>query len=48
MEELSFLATLAKFDQEIWYLNSDDFHQYVMRELPEQKRIAEEFGLKQD
>ena len=48
MEEPSFLSTLAKLDQEIWYLNSEDYHRYVMRELPEQRRIVEEFDLKRD
>src|SRR3954454_450213 len=47
MQEPRFLATLEKLDQEIWYLNSEDFRSYILREAPEQKRIVEEFGLKQ-
>jgi tripartite-type tricarboxylate transporter receptor subunit TctC len=46
MDDPSFRATLAKLDQEPWYLNSDDYRAYALRELAEQKRIVEELGLK--
>ena len=45
MQEPSFLTTLARFDQEIWYRSSEDYRAYVVREIPEQKRIVDEFGL---
>jgi tripartite-type tricarboxylate transporter receptor subunit TctC len=48
MEEPSFRATLAKFDQEVWYLSSEDYEKYVQREIAEQKRIVEVLGLKQE
>jgi tripartite-type tricarboxylate transporter receptor subunit TctC len=46
MEEPSFLSTLAKLDQESWYQSSEDYRSYILREIPEQKRVVEEFGLK--
>lgn len=48
MEESSFRAVLAKFDQEAWYLSSRDYEKYVLREIAEQKRIVEVLGLKQE
>ena len=48
MEEASFLATLAKFDQEPWYQSSEDYRIYAIGATAEQKRIVEEFGLKQN
>jgi tripartite-type tricarboxylate transporter receptor subunit TctC len=48
MDEPSFRAVLDKFDQEAWYLGSDDYRAYALREIAEQKRIVEEFGLKPD
>ena len=46
MAEPSFLATVAKLDQEVWYQSSEDYLTHVLREIPEQKRIVEQFGLK--
>jgi tripartite-type tricarboxylate transporter receptor subunit TctC len=46
MEEPAFLARLDTLDQVPWYLNSEDYRTYALRELGEQKRIVEEFGLK--
>ena len=39
---------MDKFDQVAWYLDSEDYRQYAIREVAEQKRIVEEFGLKVD
>lgn len=48
MSEPSFLAILEKLDQEVWYKSSEDYHDYAMREIVEQKRIVDDLGLKQD
>jgi hypothetical protein len=39
---------LAKFDQEPWYRSSEDYRAHALEAIAEQKRIVEEFGLKQD
>jgi tripartite-type tricarboxylate transporter receptor subunit TctC len=41
-----FAATLAKFDQEIFYLNSEDYQSYAMKQIAEEQRVVEELGLK--
>lgn len=48
MDAPSYAATMAKLDQEPFYLNSADYRAYAMREIAEQKRYIEELGLKQD
>lgn len=48
MDDPAFKATMEKFDQEPSYQSSADYHAYAMREIATQKRIIEEFGLKQD
>lgn len=47
MEEASFVDILRKFEQEPIYRSTADYHDYVMQEIAEQKRIVEELGLKQ-
>jgi len=46
MEEPSYIAAMEKFDQEPFYLNSDDYRAYAMRTIAEEKRAIEELGLK--
>ena len=48
LQEPSFLTTLAKLDQELWYQSSEDYRAYVLREMPEIKRTVEEFASKQN
>jgi tripartite-type tricarboxylate transporter receptor subunit TctC len=48
MDEPSFRATMEKLDQELWYVSSEDYRTYALREIAEQKRVVEEFGLKPD
>lgn len=48
MDDPAFRATMEKLEQELWYLNSADYHAYAMREIALQKKVVEEFGLKQD
>jgi tripartite-type tricarboxylate transporter receptor subunit TctC len=46
IEDPSFKATIAQFDQEPFYLSSADYHEFAMRQIAEEKRLAEELGLK--
>lgn len=48
MEDPSFKATLAQFDQEPFYLSTEDYHDFALKQIAEKKRIAEELGLKDD
>ena len=48
MEDPSYLAAMAKFDQEPSYLSSADYHQYALRTLADEKRLMQELGLKQE
>jgi tripartite-type tricarboxylate transporter receptor subunit TctC len=48
MEEPSYKADMAKFDQEPFYLNSADYRAYALRTLAEQKQIMGELGLMKD
>jgi tripartite-type tricarboxylate transporter receptor subunit TctC len=48
IEEPSFKATIAQFDQEPFYLSSADYHDFALKQVAEEKRIAEELGLKND
>jgi tripartite-type tricarboxylate transporter receptor subunit TctC len=48
MEEPSYVAAMTKFDQEPFYLNSVDYHQYAMRAIAEEKRMVQELGLKEE
>jgi len=46
MEERSYLETIAKIDQEPFYLNTEDYRAFVRRTVPEQKQLMEELGFK--
>ena len=46
MEERSYLDTIAKIDQEPFYLNTEDYRAFVRRTVPEQKQLMEELGFK--
>jgi hypothetical protein len=48
MEEPSYKAEMAKFDQEAFYMNSADYRAYAVQTLAEQKQIMGELGLRQD
>ncbi len=48
MEEGSYAAAMAKFDQEAFYLNSADYHAYAMRAIAEERRLIGELGLKEE
>jgi tripartite-type tricarboxylate transporter receptor subunit TctC len=48
MSEPSFLEVLARVDQEPWYLNSEDYRNYALRTIEQEKRVVQELGLKED
>ena len=48
MEERPFVEILRKFEQEPRYRNTADYHDHVMREIAEQRRVVEQLGLKPD
>ena len=48
MEEPSYAAAMAKLDQELFYLSSDDYRRFAMNQIAEAKRFVAELGLKQD
>ena len=46
MEEPSYVDTIAKIDQEPFYLNTADYGAFVSRTVSEQKQLMEELGFK--
>ena len=46
MEETSYVQTLAKIDQEPFYLNTADYRAFVVQTFGEQKQRMEELGFK--
>ncbi len=46
MEEPAYLETIAKIDQEQFYLNTADYRAFVTRTVAEQKQLMEELGFK--
>jgi hypothetical protein len=46
MEEPSSVQTLAKIDQEPFYLNTADYRAFVVQTGGEQKQLMEELGFK--
>jgi tripartite-type tricarboxylate transporter receptor subunit TctC len=46
MEEPSFVRILQQLEQEPIYQSTEDYREYIKRELVAQKRIVEELGLK--
>jgi len=48
LEDPAYLAAIAKLDQEVTYMNSEDYRAFALRQLVEQKQVVEDFGLKQE
>ncbi|MBV8420163.1 MAG: tripartite tricarboxylate transporter substrate binding protein, partial [Hyphomicrobiales bacterium] len=48
LEELSYAAAMANLDQELFYLSSEDYQKFAMRQIEEARRFIAELGLKQD
>ena len=47
MEEQSYKDSMAKLDQEAYYLDTADYHAFAMQQIGEQKQVVEELGLRQ-
>jgi tripartite-type tricarboxylate transporter receptor subunit TctC len=48
MEPPSFATTMAQLNQELFYLSTVDYHDFVMKQIELEKRLVKEFGLKED
>lgn len=48
LEDPSHISALEKFDQEVFYLNSEDYHKFAIKQIAEEKRMVEELALKQE
>ena len=46
MEEQSYKDSMAKLDQEAFYLDTAAYHAYAMQQVGEQKQLVEELGLR--
>ncbi|TMJ42639.1 MAG: hypothetical protein E6G86_09150 [Alphaproteobacteria bacterium] len=45
--EPSYAAAMASLDQELFYLNSEDYRKFALQQIEEAKRFIGELGLKQ-
>ena len=48
LDEPANLATMATFDQERFYLSSEDYAKFAMQQIVEQKQMIETLGLKEN
>ena len=48
LEEPSYAAAMARLDQELFYLSSEDYEKFAIEQIAEAKRFVTELGLKQD
>jgi len=48
MDEPSFMTAIAKLNQEFLYMNSEEFRVYALNQIDEERRIAQELGLKSE
>jgi tripartite-type tricarboxylate transporter receptor subunit TctC len=47
MEEQSYKDSMAKLDQEAFYLDTAAYHAFAMKQIAEQKQLVEDLGLRQ-
>ena len=47
MEEQSYKDSMAKLDQEAYYLDTAAYHAFAMKQIGEQKQLVEDLGLRQ-
>jgi tripartite-type tricarboxylate transporter receptor subunit TctC len=47
LDEPSNLAAMAQFDQERFYLSSEEYHAYALQQIAHEKRMIEELKLKE-
>ena len=45
LEDPAFAATLTRFNEEPFYLNSDQFHDFAVSQISKEKRLVEELGM---
>jgi tripartite-type tricarboxylate transporter receptor subunit TctC len=45
LEEPSYAEAMAKLDQELFYLSSDDYQKFAMQQIEEARRFIAELGL---
>jgi tripartite-type tricarboxylate transporter receptor subunit TctC len=48
LEEPSYAAAMAKLDQEVFYLSSEDYQKFALQQIEEARRYIAELGLKQE
>ena len=48
LHEPSYAEAMAKLDQELFYLSSEDYGRYALQQIDEAKRLVAELGLKQE
>jgi tripartite-type tricarboxylate transporter receptor subunit TctC len=48
LEEPSYAAAMAKLDQELFYLSSEDYRKFALQQIDEARRYIAELGLKQE
>jgi len=48
LQEPSYAEAMAKLDQELFYLSSEDYGRYALQQIDEAKRLVAELGLKQE
>jgi tripartite-type tricarboxylate transporter receptor subunit TctC len=48
LTEPSFLEVLARLNQELWYLNSDDYRNYVLKTVESERHVVQLLGLKSE
>ena len=48
LEDPAYVAAMVKFDQEPFYLGSEDYRAFALKQIAEQKQLIEELGLRPD
>jgi tripartite-type tricarboxylate transporter receptor subunit TctC len=48
LEEPSYAAAMAQLDQELFYLDSEDYKKFALQQIDEARRYISELGLKRD
>ena len=47
IDDPDYVKVVERFDEEKWYLNSEDYAKYARKTVEEQKAVIERLGLKQ-
>ena len=48
LEDPSYTAVMANLDQELFYMNSEDYQKFAMQQIEEARRFIAELGLNKD